>query len=358
MSWQSLAKWEVFKLRGRRMIWVLLAILVFYSAFIVLLRFGDYQFKKDAEVRDDVLFTAGMQRPAEDVLVDCRAFLEGQDPELPPGFGPEVIDRGLTGRECELEIEGVENRLVVLIDEFTLPGAIPKALRWTELIAVPIFAFLTVLVVGSEYGWGTLRTVLMRGAGRRRLLAVKLGLIVTLIAVTWIMVVAAIILTSLVVTPFASGISHGDWTGSIVGDVFTDAAKAWYSTLPYVGFGAFMAILLSNRAGGTLAAAGLAVSYFFFELFSMGRLVKLFDGVSGFGWFGSAAEFDLGWVTAAWMFGEGGEPIPGFALVGAIGQVDFPPDWHAFLVMTAYGLVFYSLAFWLFGRRDVAGPSG
>lgn len=358
MSWRSLAKWEIFKLRGRRVIWILLAIVVLFSGFIALLRFGDYQFKKDAAVKDEVLFVAGVPRPADDVIVDCRAFLAGEDPELPAGYGPDDIDRGLTGRECELEIEGVEDRLVVLIDEFTLPGAIPKALRWTQLVAVPVFAFLTVLVIGSEYGWGTLRSVLMRGAGRRRLLSVKLGLIVAVVAATWLLALATVVVTSLIVTPFASGVGHGDWTGAVLGDVATDTLKAWYSVLPYVAFGAFMSILLSSRAGGTLAAAGVAVGYFFFELFSMGRLVKLFDGVDAFSWFGTAAEYDLGWTTAAWMFGEGGQPIPGFALVGAIGTVDYPPDLHAFLVMTTYGLVFTGLAFWLFRRRDVAGPSG
>ena len=34
----------------------------------------------------------------------------------------------------------------------------------------------------------------------------------------------------------------------------------------------------------------------------------------------TVAEYDLGWNTAAWMFGDGGRPIPGFALAGAIGR--------------------------------------
>jgi hypothetical protein len=160
------------------------------------------------------------------------------------------------------------------------------------------------------------------------------------------------------VTPFAGDVSHGSWTAGVSGDVLGDTARAWFSGLPYVALAALLAIVFSRWAGGTLAATGLAVGIFFLELFSMGRLIKLFDGVSGFSWFGTVAEYDLGWNTAAWMFGRGGEPIPGFALAGAIGVVDYPSDIHAFLVLLGYLVIFGAIAFRLFKNRDVAGPTG
>ncbi|NNL71160.1 MAG: hypothetical protein HKO70_14505, partial [Acidimicrobiia bacterium] len=49
---------------------------------------------------------------------------------------------------------------------------------------------------------------------------------------------------------------------------------------------------------------------------------------------------------------------PGFALAGAIGTTEYPGDVHAFLIQAAFGVVLGGLAFWLFERRDVAGPSG
>ncbi len=58
------------------------------------------------------------------------------------------------------------------------------------------------------------------------------------------------------------------------------------------------------------------------------------------------------------MFGQGREPIPGFALAGAIGQVDYPSELHSFVALLIYTAVFGGLAFWLFQRRDVAGPTG
>lgn len=358
MTWRSVARWEWFKLQGRRVIWVLLAVIVLFGSIFVLLRFGDYQFRKDAPIRDEALLLPGTPPPEDDLLVDCEDFVAGIMPtEFPAGLTLDDVDIDFTTRECTMEIADVQKRLALLVDEFTLPGAVPKALRWTQLISIPILAFFTVLVIGSEYGWGTLRTVLMRGAGRRRLLSAKLALILGAVAAAWLLALAAIVATSLAVTSI-SDVSHGSWTSAVSGDVFVDTVKALVSGMPYIALAALLTILFSTRAGGTLAAVGLATSIFFLELFSMGRLIKLFDGASGFGWFAKVAEFDLGWNVAGWMFGRGGEPISGFALAGAIGTADYPQDLQALIVLLAYTALFTGLAFWLFQKRDVTGPSG
>ncbi len=359
MSFFTVLRWERFKLRGRRIVWLLLLIAVGFAAFMVLLRFGEYQFRKDAAVRDELVFLPGAPRPEDEIDVDCQAFLDGDLPsDLPAPLTIDDIDVGLTTNECTLEIEGVRERLVFLVEDFTLPGATAQALRWTGMIAIPLLAFFTVLVVGSEYTWGTLRTTLSRGVGRRRLLAVKLALVAVAMAVMWLVVLAVIVLTSAVATALASGVGHGEWTAGAVGDLATDALKVWWSGLPYVALAALLSILFSRWASGTLAAAAVSVGYFFFNLFSMARLLQLFEGQAGFGWVADLARVDLGWNTAAWLFGEGGEPIRGFNLVGAIGKVDYPGDLWAFVVQAAYLALFAALAFRLFARRDVTGPSG
>ena len=340
------------------MVWVLLAVIVLFGSIFVLLRFGDYQFRKDAPIRDEALLVPGTPPPEDDLVVDCEEFVAGIMPtDFPSGLTLDDVDIEFTTRECTMEIADIQKRLAILVDEFTLPGTIPKALRWTQLISIPILAFFTVLVVGSEYGWGTLRTVLMRGTGRRRLLSVKLAVILGAVAAAWVLALAAIVITSLVVTAL-SEVAHGAWTATVSGDVFVDTVKAWVSGLPYIALAALLTIVFSTRAGGTLAAVGLATSIFFGELFAMGRLIKLFDGAAGFGWFARVAEFDLGWNVAGWMFGRGGEPIPGFALAGAIGTTDYPPDLQALAVLLAYTALFTGIAFRVFSRRDVTGPSG
>jgi ABC-type transport system involved in multi-copper enzyme maturation permease subunit len=360
MSLLALARWEWFKIRGRRIMWLLLIVLAVFAALMVLIRFGDHEFQKDRDAIDEVVFLSGAPEIDNfEVELNCTEYLAGVPiTEVPAPFTLDDVDYDGTDRKCRQEVGEKNARLAVLVDEFTLPGSIGKALRWTELISIPFLAFFTVLVVGSEYGWGTLRSALMKGPGRWRFLLVKLVLIALLMAVAWLVVLAVIILASLVSTGLASGVEGGEWTSGAVGEVVRDLGRAWFSGLPYIALAALLSILFSRWAGGTLAASGISIGYFFFELFSIGRLIKLFDGVAAFRWFGSVVEYDLGWNTAAWMFGRGGEPISGFALAGAIGTADYPGDVHAFLVQLAYIVILGGLAFWLFHRRDVTGPSG
>jgi ABC-type transport system involved in multi-copper enzyme maturation permease subunit len=360
MSWVTLAKWEWFKLRSRRIIWLLLIGLTVFSSLMVVIRFADYQFQKSRDVIDEVIFLPSA--PVIDnfeVELNCTEYLAGVPiTAVPPPYSLSDIDQPGTDRKCRQELGEVRTRLDKLIAGFTMPGAVEKALRWTALLSIPVAAFLTVLVVGSEYGWGTLRTALMKGPGRSRFLSVKLALVAAAMAATWLAVLGAVVMSSLITTALAPGIGHGTLDSSAYGLILRDLGRAWFAVLPYVALAALLSILFSRWSGGTLAAAAVSVGYFFFELFSIGRLIKLFDGVAAFRWFGSVAEYDLGWNTAAWLFGRGGEPISGFALAGAIGTSDYPGDVHAFLVQLAFTIVIGGLAFRLFRRRDVAGPSG
>ena len=358
MTWFALLKWEWFKLRGRRVTWLLFIALLAFSSIIVFIRFADYQFQKDRDVVDEILFVPGAPL-ADDVKISCTTFLAGDRPtSVPAPYTIEDVDFEATERECTKEVEGFTARLDRLVGEFTLPTAPANALRWTMLIAIPFLAFFTVLVVGSEYAWGTLRSILMKGTGRSRILAAKLVMILVATAVMWVAVTITIILTSLISTAIVSGVGHGEWTMGAFGEIVGDTAKAWFSAMPYVALAALLSIAFSRFASGLLAATGLSIGLFFFELFSMGRLIKLFDDVAAFSWFGTVAEFDLGWNTAAWMFGEGGQAIPGFALAGAIGGASYPSDLHAFLVLLTYLLILTGLAFWLFRKRDVVGSTG
>ena len=360
MKWWTLAKWEWFKLRRRRIVWVLLIGVTVFSSVMVVIRYADYEFQKDRDVVDEIIFLPSA--PVIDnfeVELNCTEYLDGVPiTDVPPPYTLEDIDHPGTDRKCRQEFGEIRTRLDKLIAGFIMPGSVEKALRWTGLISIPIAAFLTVLVIGSEYGWGTLRTALMKGPGRSRLLSVKLALVAAIMAVAWLAVLVAVILSSLATTALASGVDHGEMDAAAYGLIVRHLGRAWFAVLPYVALAALLSVLFSRWSSGTLAAAAVSIGYFFFELFSIGRLIKLFDGVAAFRWFGSVAEYDLGWNTAAWLFGRGGEPISGFALAGAIGTADYPGDIHAFLVQLVFIIIIGGLAFRLFKRRDVAGPSG
>ncbi len=360
MSWLTLTRWEWFKLKGRRVIWALVAVVVGFSALAVFIRFADWQFQKDRDVLDEVIFVPDAPViEGFEVDVNCTEFLEGGPlPEIPPPYTVGDVDVGATGRECRKEISDINGRLDRLVEQFTLPTAITHATRWTTLLSVPFAAFLTVLVIGSEYGWGTLRTVLMRGVGRTRLLSAKLALVLALLAGVWVAVLVAITFSALVATAAASGVSHGSLGAAALGDALAITGRAFVAGLPYVALAALLSVLFSSWAGGMLAATAASIVYFFVDVFSVVGVILLIEDAAGFGWFATLAEFDLGWNTAAWMFGEGGEPVRGFQLAGAIGKADYPGDLHSLAVLLAFTLVLGGLAFWLMRRQDVAGPSG
>ena len=359
----TLVRWEWWKVRSRRVIWVLLAILVGFGSLMVLIRYADYQFQVDKAIVDEVIFSPNaVELDTVQMDLDCTAFVEtGQLPdtdEFPAGVTAADVDRDRTAQECRKEIAGREGRFQQQISDFTLPGANPKAVRWAVLLGIPFSAFVTVMVIGSEYVWGTLRTSLMKGVARWRFLLAKLILLAIVFLSAWIAVAILAGLTSLVVTAFASGVGHGDVGWALVGNGLEIALRAWWATLPYMVFAALLVVLFSRSSGGTLAAVGVAVGVFFMELFSVGWLIKLFDGQAAFRWFASLAEFDLGWNTAAIMYGDGGTPVPGFSLGGAIGVTDYPSDLHAFASLAVWLAVIGWAAFWLIRRRDVTGPSG
>jgi ABC-type transport system involved in multi-copper enzyme maturation permease subunit len=361
MSWAGLLRWEWFKLRGRRVIWAMLGALLVFAALVVFIRFGDYQFVKDQDVQDELIFKPGAPEVAGlEVDLNCTRFLaSGEIPdELPPQYTVDDVDFERTGVECRKEVAAIESRLDKLEAAIVLPTAVGTALRWVALLMVPFVALLTVMVVGSEYGWGTLRTLLMRGPGRWRVLLSKLVLVALAMVIAWLAVLLVIVVSSLVATALTSGVGHGEIDGSALSDILRDVGRAWYASLPYVALAALLSILFSTWSGGMLAAAALSTAYFFIEVFSVGRIIQLFEDAAGFSWVAQMAEFDLGWNTAAWMFGRDGEPIPGFQLASAIGTTPYPSDEHAFGVQLVFLGGLLAVAFWLFGRKDVAGPTG
>ena len=136
----NLAVWEWFKLRRRGITWILLGLLMLFSALTVWVRFADYQFKKDAAVKAEVAFLVGTPDTHNvEWDIECPAFLAGRPLTLPPGFTISDIDEPRTRERCLQEAAAREAQIRVLEADFTLPGSIPKAMRWTHLFGIPLW---------------------------------------------------------------------------------------------------------------------------------------------------------------------------------------------------------------------------
>jgi ABC-2 type transport system permease protein len=227
---------------------------------------------------------------------------------------------------------------------FTMPGSIPNVLGLAHSIGVILILILTASVLGTEYRWGTLRSILARGTGRWQYLASKIVLLILLAGGALLIVMAVTAVSSLIAGALAGDAPAGSSVSARWIDVPIAFGKAWFSFLPYIALATFFTVLTTS------SAAGMAISlvYYYVESIVVAIFLNLFT------WFESVASYMLGRNTTALMRSGGDDmPVMNFVIGGGFGT--FPSALHAFLVLTAYVLALGGLALWLFRQRDLTG---
>src|SRR4051812_35359905 len=109
--------------------------------------------------------------------------------------------------------------------------------------------------VGTEWVWGTLRTVLASGAGRVQFLAAKY---VTLVGFA-IVFVAVGLLAALAASFMVSTQGGLDTSGLDLGKVASGGARTTYGFFPYMALAALIALWFRSAGGGI--AAGLVINF-------------------------------------------------------------------------------------------------
>jgi len=228
-------------------------------------------------------------------------------------------------------------------DNFTLPGSIPNALGLAYSIGIFLIVILTASVLGTEYRWRTLRSIIARGTGRWQYLASKIMLLGLLAGGALLIVVAVTAVSSLIAGALAGGAPAGSSASARWLDVPIAFGKAWFAFLPYIALAAFFTVLTTSTA------AGMAISlvYYYAESIVAAIFLNLFT------WFETAASYMLGRNATAWMTSGDDSPVISFPMGGRFGT--FPSALHAFLVLMVYILALGGLALWLFRRRDLTG---
>lgn len=235
------------------------------------------------------------------------------------------------------------------LDPGSAPGGVsrflPAALPGTLLEGFPFFGgvfalMLGIFALGSEYGWGTLKTVLTQRPGRLRILAAKL-------------VAVGIVLVPFVVALFAAG-AIASVVIARIEDVPVHFPPAWLLIRALaagwlmLAVWAALGVLLGVLTRGTSLAIGLGILY---ALVIEGLLGALADGVDALqpltDVFLRANGYSLARAlgTSARSIGSDG---PG-SFAGP-----FVPAGQAVAVLAAFILAFAGLAGWLLRRRDVA----
>ncbi len=339
----SLTRWEWFKLHRRRMPWILLFIAI---AIAQLAFWGTYAFVQSGGPANQfstsfsATDTAGESVEIELTCADIRNIREGDVPIDIERFPPEERESIVStlqrfAEDCESVIGQSDSIRQSMLPPHSLRVSVHSTLAFFGVILMMILA---ASLPGTEYGWGTLRTVLVRGVGRWQLLAAK-TLVTVLVSVGLSVVVLAVVGVGSVIASLTleSGelVGYGEWS-----DLALSFGKLIYTYVPYVALAVLMSVLTSSSGMGI----AIGVGYYVIEQIVVGILASV-------DWFEGVSTFVLGRAASGWMdvdefsFGPGG--------IGAL-----PDDFPAAMVMLAYTVVLGGLAFLLFQRRDIAGAKG
>ncbi len=230
-------------------------------------------------------------------------------------------------------------------DAFVLPGSVTIGISSMFGIAIVLTITLASSMTGTEYGWGTLRTVIARGPGRWPFLLAKFG--VAALAGLAALVVAAVFIgiSSIVTSGLAENgselTSSGEWSEAVL-----TILKAAYVLVPYALLAAALTVFTSSATVGL----AITVGYHIAEQILVPILTVFVDD------FDTIAGFTLG-INANTLVSQGGAQEFIF-LVTTLAGGELPGTAQAFLVLLGYSILFGGVALWLFQRRDITGAKG
>jgi ABC-2 type transport system permease protein len=226
----------------------------------------------------------------------------------------------------------------------SLSDLLPESLVGTLMAGFPFFGgvlalMLGVLTIGSEYGWGTLKTLFSQGPGRVRVFGAKL---IAVAAVLAVFVLVAYALGAVASTAIAAA-EGADVSVPSAWLLVRGLAGGWLIFAAWAALG----MLLAVATRGTALATGIGILYALVvegllsalagEISVLDRLVEFFVRANGY--------------SLVTVLGASREDV---ADTGP-GSFDGPfvAGGQATLVLLAYTAVFAIVAAWLLRRRDV-----
>ena len=220
---------------------------------------------------------------------------------------------------------------------------IANGLGFASFFGPFVAVILASVVVGGEYGWGTLRPLLTKGAGRWQLLASKVAVVVlftaTLLIVMCVAVTISGFIAEAVLTPSEGVEPYGDISAL---DLLALYGRMLYAFLPYITLALFLVVLTGSNGVGI----GLSMGYY------IGEGVILAPILSIFSWSDHVYAFLLSSNVSAWQ----NVPPNNDGSIATFGDISAMA--HGAIIVTVYTVVLAAAAIALFLRRDIAGARG
>ncbi len=338
-----LTKWEWFKVRRLKMPWILLAIALLVSQLGIWVNYLAFH-------NDDVnilmsggfaSYSVAWEEPTPgSYTITCSDFVNDR---MPPGLDqiPEDRRAELLKEMDAWRTEGVCNRFASrnqLRRGFTLPNSITQSIAiissFRPIAIGPILIMiLAASIVGSEYGYGTLRTVLAGGIGRWKFLFAKVLLLIRMssdaLVIIALVAVASSLAIALISTDEGGSIADsGKWS-----EVVLIFLKTVYGLLPFIALGVLATVLTTSRGVGI----ALSVGYFIVESI-MATLLRLNDTLA------DVADYLLIQAFLSWT------TIPS--------ELNSSETFGVFVAILGYAVILVAATAWVFKQRDIGGAVG
>ncbi len=220
---------------------------------------------------------------------------------------------------------------------------IANGLGFSAFFGPFIAVILAAVVVGGEYGWGTLRPVLSLGAGRWQLLTSKVAVVVLFTAALLIILCIAVTISGFiaeaVLTAPETTESYGDISAA---NLLALYGRMLYAFVPYIMLALLLVVLTTSNGVGI----ALSMGYYIAEN------IIVVPIISNFSWSDGVFTYLLGPNVSAWQNVLQGNDSA-IVTFGGISTMT-----HGFIIVTLYIVLLAAAAIALFLRRDIAGAKG
>ena len=201
-----LTRWEWFKLRKRWMPWILVATAVAIAQVTLWGMFYSYNDRPSVE-EQTTFYLPGPVDAAGDsaaIPVSCLDIWEGTADTKVEQSGEAYREDAIRTVEhlreeaCPSQIEEEARFRDSTRQSFVLPNSLSNGLAVAHSIGAVLIMILAASVLGTEYGWGTLRATLARGVNRWQFLGSKALSLLLLGAGGFIIVTLTVAVSSLI----------------------------------------------------------------------------------------------------------------------------------------------------------------
>ena len=304
---------EFFKLRKRWMPYILLLVLLATILLPIVVNYINYNsaVTKYPDLKDIAAQQDGY--PGSSIIT----IAPGSD-----NLYTEPSDEDREKQQLAYQIDGWKQTLV-------LPDAMNNIFSSVPGLGMFLVAFLAASVVGTEYGWGTLRQTLAKGTSRNNYLTSKL--LATAIAVlAGVLIVVVIGFVATIITSML--VEGGIVWGSFASNFFASLGRTLLMLAVYMSIAAFFAVLLRSSAAGM----AVAVAWFVGETIIM----ALLGGSTG--WLAEIPNYLISY-NASELLAMNALNLPD----------DINPWWQSCGILLAYTTVFITAAYYFFRRQDL-----